>query len=46
MPRILLATTAIGIVGAMSAAGALGALGTFGAVCCALRCLTRRRLIA
>jgi hypothetical protein len=42
MPKILVATTALGVVGAMGAVSAFGALGAF----CVLRCLSRRRLIA
>jgi len=43
MPKILIATTAIGAVGAIGAASAMGAVG---ALCCFLRCLSRYRLIA
>jgi hypothetical protein len=43
MPKILVATTALGVVGAMGAVSAFGALG---AMCCVMRCLFRRRLIA
>jgi hypothetical protein len=42
MPKILVATTALGVVGAMGAVSAFGALGAL----CVMRCLFRRRLIA